>query len=119
MVFRTPEVALCALLLLAAFAFFPATAVLVTQAAPASASAGERFAQQRCGRCHATGLKGDSPARAAPPFRELGPEPVAMLEAARTSGMIAGHDEMPMFEVTRAQVENLIAYVRQLSRPKR
>lgn len=84
------------------------------------AARGARIAEARCGKCHATGAKGDSPARAAPPFRDLAREPLEMLEAARASGIVAGHDEMPMFEFTKAEVEALIAHIRRLApQPKR
>lgn len=89
-----------------------ATAVLAQDAA-----LGARIAEARCSKCHATGTRGDSPARAAPPFRDLAREPLEMLEAARASGVVAGHDEMPMFEFTKAEVEALIAHIRRLAPP--
>lgn len=85
-------------------------------AAAADAKLGASVAAAKCARCHAVGPTGDSPARAAPPFRELAGEPIDMLEAARTNGVVSGHDEMPMFELTRAEVEGLIAYINSLGR---
>lgn len=94
--------------------------VLTFPAHAADPKLGAGIAQSRCGKCHATGPKGESPARAAPPFRDLAREPLDMLEAARHSGVVAGHDEMPMFDVTRAEADALIAYIRNLApKPKR
>lgn len=85
-------------------------------AVAADARLGASIAAAKCARCHAVGATGDSPARAAPPFRELAGEPIAMLEDARSNGIVSGHDEMPMFEMTPAEVDGLIAYINSLAR---
>lgn len=96
------------------------TALLLMQfggpTAAADVKLGASVAAAKCARCHAIGPAGESPARAAPPFRELAGEPIEMLEAARSSGIVSGHDEMPMFELTRAEVDGLIAYINSLGR---
>ena len=78
---------------------------------------GGLIAAQRCAQCHAVGRQGESPARAAPPFREIGGRgPIPMLEEALRTGVISGHDEMPMFEMKRSEVADLIAYIEHMSR---
>ena len=70
------------------------------------------IAQEKCGVCHATGAKDDSPHRASPPLRELHVDfPIQMLVEAAQTGVLSGHDEMPMFEFSRDDVEALLAFI--------
>lgn len=98
--------------------------VLVAPAAPALAQApaktdGALIANGRCGRCHATGAKDESPQRGVIPFRRLHERyPVDMLADAVRTGVIAGHDEMPMFEMTPDEVRALLMHIDALAPDK-
>jgi mono/diheme cytochrome c family protein len=73
-----------------------------------------------CASCHATGPKGDSPNAKAPAFRTLIERyPLENLEEAFAEGISVGHEglEMPEFEFTPAQIDDLLAYLRGLSKP--
>ena len=73
---------------------------------------GRLVAEQRCGKCHATGDTGTSPHKITPPFRELSSRfPIEMLEQARSSGTISGHDEMPMFDLEPDDMRALLAHI--------
>ena len=77
---------------------------------------GGEIAAARCGKCHATDARNDSPHRAAVPFRDLGERyPIEMLVEAARSGMLSGHDEMPAFEFTAEEVRALLALIDSLS----
>lgn len=79
---------------------------------------GRDIAATRCGVCHATGMTGESPHRIAPPFRALHEGyPVEMLSRALRTGVVSGHDEMPMFEFSRADIDALLAYIDSLAPP--
>ena len=78
---------------------------------------GETLARTNCARCHAVGHIGESPLRAAPPFRELHTRyPVEDLGEALTEGIRTGHPSMPEFRFEPDQAEALIAYLRSLER---
>jgi mono/diheme cytochrome c family protein len=82
---------------------------------PAALDLGRRIAETYCGTCHATGPSGASPHRIVIPFRDLHQRlPIEMLDEARQTGFIAGHDEMPMFELGPERVAALIAYLESL-----
>jgi cytochrome c len=71
-----------------------------------------------CGSCHATGVKGDSRNDKAPPFRTLAERyPLENLEEAFAEGITVGHEglEMPEFQFTPAQIDDLLAYIRSLT----
>ncbi len=75
---------------------------------------GERIARDNCSPCHATGRAGASPNPKAPHFRDLNRRyPLKDLEEALAEGIVVGHEgaQMPMFELSPAQIENLIAYL--------
>jgi mono/diheme cytochrome c family protein len=73
---------------------------------------GRLVAEQRCGKCHATGDKGTSPHKITPPFRDLSVRfPIEMLEQALSTGTISGHDEMPMFDLEPDDMRALIAHI--------
>ena len=76
---------------------------------------GRSIALTRCSICHA--IEGnDSPHRASPPFNSLDQDfPIAMLEDALRTGVISGHDEMPMFEFSRHDIIALMAYIDSLA----
>ena len=100
-----------ALALLPAFLAMPAAAWdrLVKQ--------GETLARTNCARCHAVGRAGESPLRAAPPFRDLHTRyPVEDLGEALAEGIRTGHPSMPEFRFDPDQAEALIAYLKSLER---
>jgi cytochrome c len=103
--------ALLPLLLLAACA--PAA----PQAPPPDAAAGQRLVEQRCASCHAVGRAGMSPRAAAPAFRDLHRRyPVDQLAEALAEGIVTGHPDMPAFTFDRAEIEDVLAYLRSLER---
>lgn len=89
-----------------------AAASASAQAAPSPAR-GLELVRRNCGMCHAVGERGDSPNRAAPPFRELGRRyPVDDLAEALAEGILTGHPAMPQFRFAPAEVEDIIAYLK-------
>ncbi|HRK20111.1 MAG TPA: cytochrome c [Hyphomicrobiaceae bacterium] len=73
---------------------------------------GERIAAERCAKCHAVGPAGESPQTGVPPFRMLAQDfPIPMLEKTLRTGIVDGHEEMPMFELGFIDVRNLLAYI--------
>lgn len=78
---------------------------------------GETLARTNCARCHAVGRVGESPLRAAPPFRDLHTRyPVEDLAEALTEGIRTGHPSMPEFRFDPDQAQDLIAYLKSLER---
>lgn len=76
---------------------------------------GRAFAEENCSRCHAVGTMGASPLPPAPPFRQLHAlYPVEHLAEALAEGIVTGHPEMPEFQLTPEEAEDLIAYLRTL-----
>jgi len=76
---------------------------------------GLMIAQLNCSRCHAVGRKGESPNPLSPPFRELGKRyDPDLLQEALAEGILTGHPEMPEFELTPAQIDDLIAYLKSI-----
>jgi cytochrome c len=80
---------------------------------------GRVLAEVRCGRCHAVGPTGESPHRITPPFRTFQKDfPIPMLAEAAATGVLAGHEEMPMFEFSVEELTALLAYIDSLSPDK-
>jgi mono/diheme cytochrome c family protein len=76
---------------------------------------GEELLQKNCARCHAVGRTGESPNKAAPPFRMLGQRyPVESLEEALGEGILSGHPDMPEFQFDADQVGAIIAYLKSI-----
>jgi mono/diheme cytochrome c family protein len=73
---------------------------------------GRALAVRHCGACHAIGRDDVRPHDIVLAFREF-PEryPIAMLEDARATGAIAGHDEMPGFDFSMSDIEALLTYI--------
>jgi cytochrome c len=68
-----------------------------------------------CARCHAIYETGESPLKAAPPFRTLHLRyPVESLEESLAEGTIAGHPAMPEFSFDPGQVGDVIDYLKSL-----
>lgn len=84
----------------------------------ALAERGRDLAVAKCGRCHAIDRTDESPHDITPPFRDLHERfPIAMLAAATATGTIAGHDEMPGFDMEAEEIRALLAYIDSLAPP--
>jgi cytochrome c len=83
----------------------------------AAAQRGRNLAQHNCARCHAVGRVGESPLRAAPPFRTLHTQyPIEDLAESFAEGIVTGHPSMPEFRFDTAQINDLLAYLKTLER---
>ena len=81
-----------------------------------SAALGGNLVRQRCAGCHAVELTGDSPMKAAPPFRQMGRTyPVRDLQEALAEGLVTAHPAMPPIELEASEVANVIAYLESVS----
>jgi cytochrome c len=79
------------------------------------AQKGFALLRANCARCHAIGKTGNSPLKAAPPFRTLHTRyPVESLEESLGEGIITGHPAMPEFHFDPDQVGDIIAYLKSL-----
>ena len=98
-----------------------AAAILAAIAAPAAAQdikRGESLLARECGRCHAIGRAGDSPAKDAPAFRTLAKRyPIESLEEALGEGIMSGHPDMPEFKFDADDVGAIIAYLKSIQQP--
>lgn len=104
------------------FALGIAVGVLLSLGTPAHATDAEligrggAIAANHCSKCHAVGQTDASPQKITPPLRALAERfPVDMLREAQKTGQIAGHDEMPGFELGVDGVAALLAYIDSLS----
>jgi cytochrome c len=89
------------------------------QQEPGDPTRGGLLASDNCARCHALGREGDSPNAAAPPFRLLAERyPLENLEEALAEGITVGHEgaDMPEFELSPEQIDDLLAFLRRLAR---
>ncbi len=79
---------------------------------------GRQIAEGRCARCHSIDKTGESPQRDVVPFRELPARyPVQMLMEVSSTGIISGHEEMPMTALGREDVDALLAFIDSFSPP--
>ncbi len=77
------------------------------------------IAQQKCGVCHAIATEDQPPHAIVVPFRELHTlDPIDMLMEARSSGTIAGHDEMSSFPLSQDDMGALLSYIDSFAPPK-
>lgn len=80
---------------------------------------GQRLAQEWCAKCHAIGLVDKSPLAIAPAFRDLHKRyDVEDLEESFAEGILVGHPTMPVFRFDPDQINNLIAYLKTLEKPR-
>ena len=89
-------------------------AVLAANAALAkpSVTRGRRIVERNCAMCHSVGVRGESPNRSAPRFRDLSKRyPIEMLEEALAEGMLTGHPAMPQFRFTVPEIDDIIVYL--------
>jgi len=79
---------------------------------------GLALAQVHCAACHAIAEADESPTRtnANTSFRDLHQRfPIKMLVEAVSTGTIEGHDEMPAFDFSPAEIIDLLSYIDSLS----
>ncbi len=72
-------------------------------------------------RCHAIGRRGASPNPKSPPFRTLAEfYPIESLQEALAEGISVGHEgiEMPEFQFSPAQIDDLTAYLKSINRKR-
>ncbi len=80
--------------------------------------AGQTLVEKNCGWCHATGRSGASPNAKAPPFRTLqSRHPLLALREPLSRGIAAPHDQMPRFELSEREIDQVIAYINSLNDP--
>jgi len=80
-------------------------------------AAGKVIAEKHCASCHATGLKGASPHRHAPPFRTLRTRyDLDNLQEAFVEGVAVGHRgvDMPEFQFSPDATDALITFLKSL-----
>ena len=81
-----------------------------------SAAIGGNLVRQQCAGCHAVELTGDSPMKAATPFRQMGRTyPVRDLQEALAEGLVTAHPAMPPIELQASDVAHVIAYLESVS----
>jgi mono/diheme cytochrome c family protein len=79
---------------------------------------GAAIARGLCSPCHAIGAAGNSPHAAAPRFRLLDNQiDLSKLSRRIREGLLAGHEDMPMFRFDRDDAEAIVAYIRSIQRP--
>lgn len=87
----------------------------LTPVEAANARKGGELAQTLCARCHSIKLSGFSRHKQAPPFRKIAMKyPVEQLQEALAEGITTGHPDMPEFEFTTNDIEDLLAYLKTL-----
>jgi cytochrome c len=86
-----------------------------TAAEKGLADKGKVIVTKHCSRCHAVGVKGESPHPQAPPFRTLSSKyPVEDLAESLAEGIVSGHPEMPVFVFTPHEIDAIIAYIQSI-----
>lgn len=87
--------------------------------AMAQPRSGREIARQDCGACHAVGRYDRSKLPAAPPLRTLAAKyDVEGLAEALAEGISVGHPRMPEFVYPPDEIDNLIAYLKNLPPPR-
>lgn len=77
---------------------------------------GYEIAIKKCSHCHAVSDSDVPPHAIVIPFREFHTRfPIPMLIEARQRGVIAGHDEMPMFTLSMPDMTGLLSYIDSLA----
>jgi mono/diheme cytochrome c family protein len=81
----------------------------------ASVAHGRALAATNCGACHSIDRSGASPNAKAPPFRTLGQSyPIEDLEESLAEGIVTGHRQMPQFQFSPSDVDDLVAFLKSL-----
>src|SRR5262245_37579496 len=82
------------------------------EAADARAARGRALLTHHCAACHAIGHTGESPLRAAPPFRKIGDRlDMNELMQRMQEGLVSAHKDMPAFRFTRADAHAVRSYL--------
>jgi tetratricopeptide (TPR) repeat protein len=90
----------------------------LTAESEAFAQKGKVLTQQNCSWCHAIGSSGDSPNPKAPQFRNIqSRHPLLALRAPLSRGIAASHDQMPQFQLTDHEIDEIVAYINSLNAP--
>ncbi len=80
--------------------------------AQGSPTRGRQIVERNCAMCHATGIRGESPSKTAPRFRDLSNRyPIEMLEEALAEGMLTRHPAMPEFRFKVPEIDDIISYL--------
>ncbi|MGH1420044.1 MAG: c-type cytochrome [Hyphomicrobiaceae bacterium] len=88
------------------------THYLVVPSLSQDLEAGRLLAEDKCGRCHATGVDDKSKLATAPPFRVLASRyPVENLAEALAEGIVTGHPSMPEFVLNPDEIDNLLSFI--------
>ncbi len=83
-------------------------------------SAGAALAERLCGACHAVGARDRSPHSDAPAFRTLGDAyPIEHLAEALAEGIMVGHPDMPVFQLSTDEIDALLAYLESVQMPSK
>lgn len=93
--------------------------VVVAQCLPAAASPeqGQALAQMLCARCHAIERGARSSHPRAPPFAEVARRyPPEHLAEALAEGIIVGHSDMPVFQMSPEEIEGFLDYLEEIGR---
>jgi tetratricopeptide (TPR) repeat protein len=81
----------------------------------AFAQKGKVLAEKNCAWCHAVGSSGDSPNPKAPQFRNIQDRhPLLGLRTPLSEGVAASHDQMPRFNLTKTEIDEIVAYINSL-----
>lgn len=77
---------------------------------------GKALVELNCGGCHATGPKGNSPFRDAPPFRDVATRYSDLeLEDSLNEGVATEHPAMPDWQMTPDQAHEIASYIMSLA----
>jgi mono/diheme cytochrome c family protein len=73
---------------------------------------GKTILQEKCGRCHAVEVVGESPLKIAPPMRDIYARFVPReLQEELLEGKVSRHKEMPQIEFSPEDVDAVLAYL--------
>jgi len=73
---------------------------------------GKAILQEKCGRCHAIEVRGDSPLKQAPPMREIyGRFNPRELQAELSEGKASRHKDMPQISFSDEDVHAILTYL--------
>ncbi|MCF6198547.1 MAG: cytochrome c [Hyphomicrobiaceae bacterium] len=78
---------------------------------------GQKLASKKCASCHSIKRTGDSPNKAAPPFRTFADKwPLESLEESLAEGIVTGHAEMPEFVLTPPEIDAFLTFLGSLQK---
>jgi tetratricopeptide (TPR) repeat protein len=87
----------------------------LTAESEAFAQNGKKLAEKNCSWCHAIGSSGESPNAKAPQFRTIqSRHPLVTLREPLSRGVAAPHDQMPRFQLTNREIDEIVAYINSL-----